>query len=315
VPGKLVVLLADTYTSGFVAGQPSVALGSVSNVRRPAGKVEGPERARSVYHYSPLIEFEARPNAGFSGAAVFDLDGEMIGLTSTVAAVAGEGGTGYALPLDANTLRIVETLKRGEEVEYGFLGVILRGEGGPGLTVDVSPRGPAETAGLMDRDRITRIDGRRVDDYADLLLHAGSALAGSRIRVTYSRNGQERNADVVLAKFKGDTPFIAFVRPEPVFGLRVDYGSVLLQTLNVGARTAAEIPAGVTVRELLPDSPAAAKFKALGENGRWLITGANGTPTPTPRDFYKAAAGRPAVKLTVLDLSDANARPRDVTLP
>ena len=47
-----------------------------------------------------------------------------MGLTTALAALAGtEAEGGYALPMDAGIRRVVEVLRRGEEVEYGFLGV------------------------------------------------------------------------------------------------------------------------------------------------------------------------------------------------
>ncbi|HYH63811.1 MAG TPA: hypothetical protein VD866_03840, partial [Urbifossiella sp.] len=64
-----------------------------------------------------------------------------------------------------------------------------------------------------------------------------------------------------------------------------------------------------------PDSPAAAKFKALGENGRWVVTHVNGTSVSTPAAFYAAARDQATVRLTVLDTADRAAQPRTVTLP
>ena len=71
----------------------------------------------------------------------------------------------------------------------------------------------------------------------------------------------------------------------------------------------------VEVRELAADSPAAAKFKLLGDNAHWVITHVNEMPTPTPPEFYKAAKGRQSLKLTVIDPTETNGRPREVTLP
>jgi hypothetical protein len=69
------------------------------------------------------------------------------------------------------------------------------------------------------------------------------------------------------------------------------------------------------VRDLEPDSPAAARFKSLGDNNRWVVTQVNGTATPTPPEFYKAARGHQSLKLTVLDAADPTAKPRELTLP
>ena len=77
--------------------------------------------------YGTLIQTDARLNLGTSGGALLNLKGEMIGLTTALAAMSGyEQAAGYAVPIDETFRRVVETLKQGREVEYGFLGVRAR---------------------------------------------------------------------------------------------------------------------------------------------------------------------------------------------
>jgi serine protease Do len=310
-PGKLAVVLTNPLVGGAAADRARGVLGSVTGVRPPPG-ASGSDTSRSAYNYTPLLEFDARSSVGCSGAAVVNLDGELIGLTTTVPAVAGaETGPVFALPLDDNFRRIVDVLRRGEEVEYGFLGVALdTSKASPIVISSVSPRSPAEAARLEPGETITRINGAVARHYPDLLFHIGSALAGNKVRLTVrnARGADEREVEVTLAKFRGETPYVAAVRPAPVFGLRVDYESTHPQPFT-GA------PPGVVVRELIPDSPAAAKFKAAGDGGRVLITAVNGTRTPNPAAFYKAATGQAAVKLTVFDPGEGTPRTREVTLP
>jgi len=105
---------------------------------------------------------------------------------------------------------------------------------------------------------------------------------------------------VTLGKDPRKHPFIASVRPEAVFGLRVDYG----------------VPAGVSVRDLEANSPAATAFKKLGDRPeRWFITQVNGTAVETPAEFHKAVKGQQSVKLTVQDPTEPNPRDREVTIP
>jgi S1-C subfamily serine protease len=122
--------------------------------------------------------------------------------------------------------------------------------------------------------------------------------------------------EVTLGKFNHDQPVIASVRPDPVFGLRVDYGSILAQPPQGVGRQPPAVPPGVCVRELVPGSPAAAAFKKLGEvPQRWLITHVNGTGIATPAEFYKAAKGQTAVKLTLIAPADPNHKEHEVAFP
>jgi S1-C subfamily serine protease len=163
-------------------------------------------------------------------------------------------------------------------------------------------------------DRVVAIDGHKSDSYQDLVFYLGSALAGTKVRLDVQRAGRPLEFEVTLAKYRNDTPSIASVRPEPVFGVRVDYGSVLVQSPDIGRRSSS-MPYGVVVRGLEPDSPAAARFKSLGENNRWVITHVNGAATRTPPEFYKAARGKESIKLTVVDADADGTRPVEMTLP
>lgn len=320
--GKLCALLAYPYSSTFGFDRPSIGFGSIANVRtrlpRPAGKLDDP--ATRATEYGPLLEFDVRLNAAVTGAVLVNLDGELIGLATAGAVAWGaELGPGYAVPADAAFRRIVDVLRRGEEVEYGFLGVI-KDRSRPGVVVErTTPAGPAEQGGIQPGDEIVAIDGVPVDSFDDLLFQVGTALAGTPVRVTVARFGRPRDVVVTLAKYRNDQPFIASHRPEPVFGLRVDYASILAQQqplVVLPGTPPVRVPAGVWVREVQPDSPAAARFQALGDNpSRWVITQVNDRAVTTPAEFYAAARGRDKLKLTVVDPADPTGRSRELTLP
>lgn len=319
--GKLCVLMANPYSAAFGIGQPSAAFGSITNVRyRAPGK--GRETVGRRYtEYGTLLEYDVRLNAGMTGGALLNLDGEVIGLTNSAAVAWGnEVGPGYAVPADEYFRRTLEVLRRGEEVEYGFLGVSQsRDFGWP--RIDVTAGGPAARAGIQPGDEIVSVNGIATPEFDDLLLHIGSALAGTKVKVSLAGVRGERAVEVTIAKFKNDQPFIASARPDPVFGLRVDYESI-----NSGApaerppprfagRPATWPPPAVCIREVAPNSPAAEKFKVLGDTPqRWLVTHVDGNVVTTPAEFYKAAKGAEKVKLTLIDPNEPE-RPRELTLP
>lgn len=308
-PGKLVVVAAPR------ADGAAGVLGSVTSVHR----IPAPDTldkslvvARSTYHFGHVLDLDGRANPGVSGAGVFATDGHLIGLTTT-AAVAGSGGdAGQALPLDGPARRVLDTLRRGEEVEYGFLGVTVGDRPGRGIVLtSVRGRTPAALAGLSNGDVITHIDGNPADGYEDLLLYVGSAQAGAKVRLTLAGRGGPQPVEVTLAKYRSDGAFVASVRPEPVFGLRVDWNSIASQ---LNGTTGPPAPPGVYAREVVAGSPAEAQFKPLGA-GNWVVTHVDGSPTPTPADFRAAANGKASVRLTVVDAADPAARPREVVLP
>jgi len=322
-PGKLVVLMALPYSSSFRLDTPAASLGGITSVRYRVPNLTGSdsaERQSSYYKHAPLLEHDVRLNAGVSGAALVNLDGELVGLTTAAAVVYNrEVGPGYAIPADEYFRRVVDVLRRGEEVEYGFLGVRDPVETVGGILIrNVMRQEPADNAGVRSGEIISHINDLPVKAYDDLLLHIGCALAESKVTLTVvSRLGERRTVEATLAKFRSDRPFIASVRPAPVFGLSVEYSSVMTQRL-AGNRTVEEngVAPGVCVREVAPKSPAVERFKTLGDDpNRWLITKVDGTAVRTPSEFYKAASGREKVKLTLIDPTETKPREHELTLP
>jgi serine protease Do len=324
--GKLVVLVANPYSSSFRFEKPSAAFGAITNVRRklvpldPKKSATTSEKLASHYLCGTLLEHDVKVNGPVSGGALLDLDGKLVGLATAAAVVFDrELGPGYAIPADDNFRRLVGVLRRGEEIEYGFLGVQLPSDTAtPPRLQEVTDNGPAEAAGLRPNDLVIEINGNTIASFDDLMLHIGSALAGSTVKLKIVRFGEKRDIDVTLGKFRNDQPFIASFKPEPVFGIRVDYSTT--RTVPIGNprmfRPGPQgIPTGVWIREVVPDSPAAAKFKALGDRpDQWLVVKVNGTSVSTPGEFYRAAKGQEKATLMLRDPNDPG-RERELILP
>ena len=319
--GQFVVAMGHPLATGFGDGSPSASWGILSNVRRRAdGPTREDERTQPLYQYGTLLQTDARVTLGCSGGVLLNLDGEAIGLTAPLAAVAGsDSAGGFAVPFDQNYRRIIEVLIAGREVEYGFLGISIAPNAvvlgrRPGLGIgQVTPGTPADKVGLKgfgpgrfstDGDTITAIDGIPIRDQSDLFLQLGSALAGNVVRLDLTRGDETRQVDVRLAKYDNTLPWIASKPAPNVRGLVPEYSSVLfLQLQRAGDRQALTVglPDGVVVRDLEPGSPAATHFQPLGGDGtRWMITHVGDKPVATPSEFINAVGSGP-VRLTVVD--------------
>jgi S1-C subfamily serine protease len=305
--GQFVLAVANPFAAGFRDGSPSVSWGLLSNIRRRIpGEPNDPDRRKPrLHYYGFLLQTDLRLNLGCSGGALLDLKGNWVGLTTSQAALAGgESAGGYAIPLDERMKRIIEALRRGDEVEYGFLGITLDQTGKTAVVGGVTPNGPAAKAGLELHDRIIAINGFPVDDQDDLLLNVGAHLAGTEVRLTVQQpGGSMRDAKTVLVKshWPWTGPVIAANRPAPVYGLRVDYTSTLYRNMSGDA---SGIPRGVVVRDVAPDTPAASAGLKPDSD---IITAVNGIFVNTPREFYAAARKSPTIELT---LSEAGKKVR-----
>jgi S1-C subfamily serine protease len=308
-----VVSLANPFAAGFPDGSPSASWGIISNLRRraPAGSLREEERTRTLHHYGTLLQTDARLNFGCSGGALLNLQGELIGLTTALAAITGsETAGGFAVPLTERMRAIVEKLAAGEEVEYGFLGVqpyptVRRGEG---VTIQRPTEGsPAYHAGLRAEDQILAINGVPVQDTEDLFLAVGTLLAGSEARIAVrSPDRRTKTLNVTLAKFfvAGPGKIIVSKKSPAVRGLRVEYTSVLMmRNYAVGSQAQYhDILPGVWVREVQPGSPAATSQLHVDD----VVTHVNGQPVNTPAEFYREARKVAPAKPLELTLASAD---------
>ena len=169
-----------------------------------------------------LIQTDAAINPGNSGGALLNMNGELIGINSAKFASSSVEGMGYAIPIETvkpivEDLMNRETRELLEESEAGYLGIT-------GLNVDSSvsstygiPEGvylqeiaensPAEAAGLIKGDVITKFDGSSVDSISELKEMLLYYAPGEKVKVTFYRadNGEysEKTVVVTLGDRKG----------------------------------------------------------------------------------------------------------------
>lgn len=296
--GHIVIALGNPY--GIARdGQVSASWGIVSNLARKAGPEQDELRPQggkpTLHHYGTLIQTDAKLNFGTSGGALLNLKGEMVGLTTSLAAAAGyEQAAGYAIPVNEAFLRIIETLRQGREVEYGFLGVQMdnldarsMAAGKQGMRVqDVVAGAPARRSGLLPDDVITHVNGRAIYDADGLVLNVSSLPAESAARLTVLRNGQTRQVEVELAKAPPSRRIVS--APVELWrGLRVEFASAMGGDFLKNNQPILQ-EGGVVVAEVAADSPA---WRA-GLRPEMVISHVGGIQIQTPKEFQSAVGGK-----------------------
>ena len=300
--GQFVLTMGNPYASGR-DGSVSASWGMISNLTRmPEFRIDpmnNDSRMRqTLQHLGTLVQIDARLDLGTSGGAMLNLKGELIGLTTSLAALEGfEKSVGYAVPLDDRFNRVVDSLRQGLEVEYGFLGVSLGnayqppvGFHGGVLILEAKRGGPAEQGGLLSQDEITTVAGRPVRTVEDLNREIGLLGPGTKCKLQVFRRDSRQPVvlDVVLGKWPvlDDEGVISTIPRYPSWrGLRVDYSTARGKYSELNSRSA--YPQGVLILEVQPRSRA----QQLGLVAGSRIIEVAEQAVNTPAEFYRKVQG------------------------
>jgi serine protease Do len=181
------------------------------------GIISATGRATLGLDYEDFIQTDAAINPGNSGGALVDADGRLIGInTAILSRSGGNQGIGFAVP--SNLARsVMESLIKNGRVIRGFMGVGIQdvtpslakefdlSEKTTGALVgDVTPKSPAEKAGLKHGDVITEFNGKPVKDSRHLKLQVAELAPGTKVPMKIVRDGEQKSLDVVLKEFPKD---------------------------------------------------------------------------------------------------------------
>lgn len=134
---------------------------------------------------------------GFSGGALVDVEGSVIGLNTS----ALTRGSGVTIP--ASTVsRVVNDLLATGHVRRGYLGVGLHPVELPGgrtglIILSIEPDGPAAKAGIFVGDVLVALEGQPVADTDDVQAHLGGDRVGTPITAELVRGGAALTLTIV----------------------------------------------------------------------------------------------------------------------
>lgn len=181
-----------------------------------AGIISAHGRNIGAGPYDDFLQIDAAVNRGNSGGPAFDTKGQVVGINTAIFSPSG-GNVGIAFAIPASTAeRIVNDLIDHGEVVRGWLGVqiqsitqdiadSLRVPTDQGALVgDVTSGSPAEKAGFKVRDLITAVDGKPVKDSRDLAVRISGMAPGTKVKITYWRDGKSNDMDLTLGTLPGE---------------------------------------------------------------------------------------------------------------
>ena len=171
--------------------------------------IGGPARTRGGL-LEQYIRTDATPYPGFSGGALIDARGAVLGILTTGLA----GGAALAVPA-ALAWGLADSLARQGFVPRGWLGIgsqpvrIPAGQRGGRtherglLIVELVPESPAARGGLLLGDILVAVDGQAVDDGESLQALLSGERVGRSIGVQVLRGGTPLALDVTVGQRPG----------------------------------------------------------------------------------------------------------------
>ena len=187
----------------LAAGNPFGLGGTVTS-----GIVSARGREIGAGPFDDFIQTDAAINPGNSGGPLFNMAGEVIGISTAIYSPSGaSAGIGFATPSDL-ARPVVEQLRRDGRVDRGWLGVSVqdlvpedpRAGRRAVLVTDVVRNGPAARGGLRAGDVVLAVNGERTETSRALVRYVAALPPGQSVRLSVQRDGRSMDTSVQVGR-------------------------------------------------------------------------------------------------------------------
>ena len=192
----------------MVIGNPFGLGGTVT-----AGIISAHSRDINSGPFDDFIQTDAAINRGNSGGPMFNMNGEVIGISTAIFSPNGVGNVGIGFALPSSLARaVIAQLKTGKNVTRGWLGVKIQqvteeiaeslgmGKARGALVADITPGSPAAEAGVKVGDVIISFDGKEISTMKRLPRIVADTEIGKKVPMVVLRKGKEETLQVMVAK-------------------------------------------------------------------------------------------------------------------
>ncbi len=177
--------------------EPTITVGVISALHREI------QSDRQGQPFRDLVQTDASINPGNSGGPLVNIRAQVIGINQQIMTSGlsrGNIGLGFAIPINARTREIIDTVKSGKRVVRGRLGISV----GPvsdtvkkvydtdhGVFVnDVTPGSAADKAGFKREDIILSYERKPVTSQDDFVNWVQATRPGTKVTLEILRDGK-----------------------------------------------------------------------------------------------------------------------------
>lgn len=199
-------------------GDPVVAIGNplgTLTLSQSVGYISGKDRdVTTDGTVINMLQLDASINSGNSGGPLFNMQGQVVGITTakysgTTSSGASIEGIGFAIPID-DVIGLIEDLQNYGYVTGAYLGVMVSNVEESAISMygvpqgayvsEVTPGYCAEQAGLQVKDIITALGNTKVTNVTELTRALRKFKAGDETTITVNRGGRDLTLNITLSE-------------------------------------------------------------------------------------------------------------------
>ena len=252
---------------------------------------------RETGDYLPFIQTDVAVNPGNSGGPLLNLKGEVVGINAQIVSRSGGFmGISLAIPIE-EAMSVVDQLRASGSVIRGRIGVQIgevskdvaqaiglpKAEGA--LVGGVEPDAPADKAGVLPGDVITKFGDKPITRWSDLPRLVGETKPGTTSTLEVWRKGKPLTLKVTVAELKADKTAAAEPTPPKVAETVTTVLGMEIVPVKEEVQKKLRIKGGVQVTAVA--APASTAGVAEGD----IILAVNDTDITSPTQFAKVVAG------------------------
>ena len=281
IDGRNLPAIAIANSDNVKVGEWVLAIGNPLGLNNTvtAGIISAKARTLGANGVESFIQTDAAINAGNSGGALVNTNGQLVGINAMLYSQTGSySGYGFAIPT-AMMNKVVDDIKKYGTVQRAMIGI----QGGDvkayvdsqkeegkevdlgtmeGIYVDkVTEGSAAEEAGLEKGDAIIEVDGQKVTKFGDLSGIIAQKRPGDKVTITYLHNKKKQTKTITLRNEQGNTKVVKNadldvlgadfreITQQQKDQLEIQYGLEVIK-VNSGKMKEAGVPKGFIIRQV-----------------------------------------------------------------